>query len=308
MRGGGQDLGQAPGKIRRVRERVASSTAVLVCQGRATADGRYAVNRFHDPIAWKLLDPAERVIVDDVRKGTMPRAGADRMAYELVRRTGLVMVPRTLAIDEVIRQHAATQVVILGAGLDARAWRMPELSEATVFEVDHPASQVDKRRRIGDLVPLAGRVAWVMVDLAGEPLGAALDSAGFDRQTATTWVWEGVVPYLSVPEVTATVAQIAALSAPDSRIVVNYQARSLWVNILRRVMRLVLRITGASDPLAGEPWRSLWAPQRLRSLLNDHGFDVVSDHDLLALSEGLALSSDASGSVRNGRVAVAAYR
>jgi methyltransferase (TIGR00027 family) len=290
-----------------VSERVASSTAVRVCQGRATADGRYAVDRFGDPIAWELLDPAERVIVDDVREGRVPRAVADRMAYAFVRHTGLVMVPRTLAIDDVIRQHAATQVVILGAGLDARAWRMPELSGATVFEVDHPASQADKRRRIGDLVPLAGRVAWVMVDLAGEPLGAALDSAGFDRQVVTTWVWEGVVPYLSVPEVTATLAEIAALCAPGSRIVVNYQARSLWVSVMRRVERLVLRLTGASDPHAGEPWRSLWAPQRLRSMLNSHGFDVVSDHDLLALSEGLALSSAANGSLRNGRVAVAVH-
>jgi hypothetical protein len=39
--------------------RAASSTAVLVCQGRATADGRYAVGRFSDPIARELLDPAD---------------------------------------------------------------------------------------------------------------------------------------------------------------------------------------------------------------------------------------------------------
>ena len=43
-------------------ERAASSTAVLVCQGRATADGRYGVGRFSDPIARELLDPADRAM------------------------------------------------------------------------------------------------------------------------------------------------------------------------------------------------------------------------------------------------------
>jgi len=131
-------------------ERAASRTAVLVCQGRATADGRYAVGRFSDPVAWHLLDPGERTVVEQARRRQPPEGGPDRMAYELVWRTGILMVPRTLAIDDAVREHGAAQVVVLGAGLDARAWRMPELAQAIVFEVDHPASQRDKQRRLGD--------------------------------------------------------------------------------------------------------------------------------------------------------------
>ena len=92
------------------------------------------------------------------------------------------MVPRTISIDEAIRGHAAGQLVILGAGLDARIWRMCELARAAVFEVDHLASQQDKVRRIGDLAPTAGRVVSVAIDLASERLGPALERAGFDRQ------------------------------------------------------------------------------------------------------------------------------
>jgi hypothetical protein len=83
---------------------------------------------------------------------------------------------------------------------------MPELASATVYEVDHPASQQDKLRRIGGREPTAARVAWVAVDLAGQRLGPALEQAGFDRQAVTTWVWEGVVPYLTADQVRATVA------------------------------------------------------------------------------------------------------
>jgi len=291
-----------------MNERAASSTAVLVCQGRATADGRYAVGRFSDPVARELLDPADHVVVDRVRADRVPTEAADRVAYEMVRRTGLTMVPRTISIDAAIRGHASGQLVLLGAGLDARAWRMPELAGATVFEVDHPASQQDKQRRIGGLVPMAGRVVPVAVDLAGERLGPSLARAGFDRQAVTTWVWEGVVPYLTAGEVRATVAQIAEQSAPASRLVVNYQAKSLPTTVMRSAMRLLLRVTRAPDPMAGEPWRSLWRPDHLRSMLSDNGFDVISDDDLLTLSEGLALPPGNNGSLRNGRVAVAVRR
>jgi methyltransferase (TIGR00027 family) len=266
------------------------------------------VGRFSDPIARELLDPADRLIVDRVRADRVPREAADRIAYELVRRTGLTMVPRTISIDEAISGHAARQVVILGAGLDARAWRMSELAPATVFEVDHRASQQEKLRRIGGLAPTAGRVVWVAIDLAAERLGPPLDEAGFNRRAVTTWVWEGVVSYLTPDEVRATLAQIAALSAPGSRLVVNYQTKSLPTTVMRAAMRLVLRVSRQPDPMAGEPWRSLWPPTRMRSMLQNNGFEVTSDRDLLALSEGLALPPGNNGSLRNGHVAVAIRR
>jgi methyltransferase (TIGR00027 family) len=276
-------------------ERAASSTAVLVCQGRATADGRYAVGRFSDPVARELLDPADHVVVDRVRADRVPTEAADRVAYEMVRRTGLTMVPRTISIDAAIRGHAAGQLVLLGAGLDARAWRMPELAGATVFEVDHPASQQDKLRRIGGLVPMAGRVVPVAVDLAGERLGPTLESAGFDRRAVTTWVWEGVVPYLTAGEVRATVAQIAELRTWSGRHSERHgsPASGSGCRVTRSSNRIATRMTVVGNDFA---------------MLSDNGFDVTSDNDLLTLSEGLALPPGNNGSLRNGRVAVAVRR
>ncbi len=286
-------------------ERAASSTAVLVCQGRAVADGRYAVGLFSDPVARRLLDPDERVLVDLVRGHARPTSGSERLGYELVRRTGLSMVPRTIAIDDAIRDHAAPQVVILGAGLDSRAYRMAELAATTVYEVDHPASQRDKLRRVDGLAPVTDRLVPVAVDLASESLVGRLREAGFDPDIPSTWVWEGVVPYLTRSEVRATVAQVSTLSAAGSRLVVNYQARSLAVTMLRRLMRVMLRVSKQVDPLATEPWRSLWRPEEIRDLMADHGFTIVSDSDLLSLFGTLDLPTEAHGSLRNGRVAVA---
>ena len=266
------------------------------------------MGRFNDPVARELLDPAELEVVDLVRAGLAPSGDARRIGYEMVRHTGQGMVPRTIAIDDAIRDHAARQVVVLGAGLDSRAWRMPELAGATVFELDHPASQRDKRRRVGDRTPLAGRVVWVPADLARERLEDALGQTGFDRHAATTWVWEGVVPYLSPAAVRATTAALSTLSAPGSRLVVNYQDRSLSASVLRVVMRLVLRLARQPDPMAGERWRSLWSPSQIRTMLGDNDFEVTHDADLLTLTSGLDVPTDNVASFRNGRVAVAVRR
>ncbi|MGW5240135.1 class I SAM-dependent methyltransferase [Monashia sp. NPDC004114] len=289
-------------------EQAASSTAVLVCQGRAAAYGRYALGRFHDSVARELLDPSELAVVDDVREGRVPPSGPQRMSHEMVQWVGVSMVPRTIAIDEAVAQHGALQVVILGAGLDSRAWRMTELAAATVFEVDHPASSRDKLRRLAGRPAVAATVVPVAVDLSRDALAPALEHASFDRSVRTTWVWEGVVPYLRAEAVRSTVNQVAHLSAPGSRLVVNYQAKSLRTSAMRRVMRLLLRVTRQEDPMAREPWRSLWRPDGIRKLLSDNGFDVESDLDLLELSAGLDLPAGNPGSLRNGRVAIATHR
>ena len=285
-------------------DRAASATAVLVCQGRAVADGRYAVGRFSDPVARQLLERAELELVDAVRSDQR-QSGAHGMAWEMVWRTGQTMVPRTIMIDDAVRGHGASQLVVLGAGLDSRAWRMAELAGTTVFEVDHPASQRDKLRRLGALHPLAAHVVPVAVDLTTEPLGPALEGAGFDRAAVTTWVVEGGVPYLPAEAVRSTVGQLARLSAPGSRLVVSYQAKSLPVPVMRAVMRLVFWAARQEDVLAREPWRSLWRPAQMRSLLADNGFHTMSDVDLLSGATGLDLPGGNNGSLRNGRVAVA---
>src|SRR4051812_3555995 len=104
----------------------ASRTAVVVCQGRAAAHDRIAVGRFSDPVALSLLREDELAVVEQVRADAPPKGWAPRLTYEFVRGCAVLMVPRTVAIDDAIRDFPAEQVVILGAGLDARAWRMTE--------------------------------------------------------------------------------------------------------------------------------------------------------------------------------------
>lgn len=281
----------------------ASRTAVLVCQGRAAADGRIAPGRFADPTAAVLLRPAELKAVHSVWDGVPPAAWRDRLDHETVRASGELMAPRTVAVDDAVRERVRPQLVILGAGLDGRAWRMPELADVAVYEVDHPASQADKRARAAAL-PGRGPV-FVPVDLRHERLGDALAEAGHRADTPTTWVWEGVVPYLTRAEVAASVAEIARRSAPGSRLVVNYQARAWFVPVGRALARVLMASTGRSTVLRDEPWRSTWTPTALAALLAGHGFVVAGDRSVLEVADELGSPASRRRSLGNGRVLVA---
>jgi methyltransferase (TIGR00027 family) len=288
----------------------ASRTAVLVCQGRAVAHGRLAVGWFSDPTALALLRAAEQVPVERAREGEEVRQWGERMEVEMLLANAEVMAARTVTIDDAVRERPSPQVVIVGAGLDGRAWRMDELAGVAVYEVDHPASQRDKLDRIerwgpADRAGAPAALTFVPVDLAVDPLDVALAGAGHDPGRATTWIWEGVVPYLTADAVDATVEAMAARSAPGSRIVVNYQQGSPVATLGRLVSRAMLRVARRDDPLTGEPWRSTWTARSMAELLAAHDFRVTRDVDLLAVAGELSIPTRHGRSLRHGRVAVA---
>ncbi len=286
----------------------ASRTALVVCQGRAVAQGRVAPDRFDDPVAFEMLRPAEREAVEVARSDTPPNGWSNRLGYEMLRSSGEVMVPRTIAIDDGLRERLARQVVILGAGLDDRAWRMPELRDrrdVVVFEVDHPATQSDKRDRVAELAALAGDLRFVPVDFAHDSLAAALDAAGHEADQPTTWLWEGVVPYLTAAEVRTTLRAVAARSAPGSRLVVNYQSPSVAAYAGRVAAQVMTTLSRQANPWRGEPRRSAWRPEAFAALLGEVGFRVVRDEDLVAIAEGIGMTIRNRRSLASGRVAVA---
>lgn len=287
-----------------VTDKQASRTAVLVCQARAVGDCRMAPDRFGDEVAARLLRPDERVVVERVRSGEVPRPWRDRIDYELVAATASVLVTRTVFIDETVRAQANPQLVIPGAGLDGRAWRMPELAGADVFEIDHPASQRDKRERIGELTPVAKSLTFVPVDFGRDELGKALADAGF-RDEPATWIWEGVLPYLTRAATERTLDAVAEVSAPGSCLIATYQPSNRQARLGRLLLRGIGRVAGARDPLRNEPHVSAWTTEHMRELLGAQGFRIVADEDLLTTARQLSIPIRPSQRYGLGRVVVA---
>ena len=253
-----------------------SRTAVYVAMGRALAHGTTSATRFTDPTALALLPEDARRQVERARAGTPPSGLRERLARAVLRRRSKGMVARTIAIDDAVRGASSSQLVILGAGLDGRAFRMPELRDVVVFEVDHPDSQRTKRARAAALEPASRDLRFLPVDFARDSLDDALAGAGHDPTRPTTWIWEGVVMYLTVEEIEATLAVVERRSAPSSRLIVAYHSPAL-----------LLRVVGPLVRWVGEPLKSTQQPEAMRALLAKHGFAVVSDESLPTLAERL---------------------
>lgn len=191
---------------------------------------------------------------------------------------------RTRAIDDVIADVAAPQLVVLGAGLDSRAYRMTALAEAIVFEVDHPATQAFKRARAGRLARTAREVRFVGVDFERDDLGERLGDSGHDPARPTTWIWEGVTPYLTPEAIDATLGVLEARSADGSALVLTYGTPDLET-LSRAFQPLVL----PAFRVLGEDLRGLMTRERAHALVGAHGFDVTADEGIAELARRYGL-------------------
>lgn len=247
-----------------------SSTAALVACMRALADDGFTTTRgFRDPIAQRLL-PRRWSVVRMLMRQALTRARPAQRSRAAAQVDAVAL--RTLAIDERLEAALARgvrQVVILGAGLDTRAFRLPSLREADVFEVDHPRTQATKARASAALPRLARSLTFVPVDFEHASLGARLAAAGHRRADATAWVWEGVVMYLTAASRRATLGELAAASAPGSVLLLHYNEPA-EPSPQTRAMNALLWLW--SEPQVGQLPRAAMAAE-----LRDAGLAVAED-------------------------------
>ncbi len=251
-----------------------TAAAVALARGIATLPAAHPAPA-PDPIARRLLHPRLGRILD----GLTPLAARTSAVSWALRLSSFGLVDhlalRTAAIDTALRDacmNESPQIVILGAGLDSRAWRIAELEGCTVFEVDHPATQRAKRTRIDGLAPRAAEVRFVPVDFTREDLGVRLAEDGHDAEAPTFWIWEGVVPYLPEDTSRQTLRVLADRSAKGSGLAVTYGLLDdrIWLERLPNTVHLAFRILG-------EPLHGLTTRDAFHALLLVTGWTVAED-------------------------------
>jgi methyltransferase (TIGR00027 family) len=141
------------------------------------------------------------------------------------------------------------QLVILGAGLDSRAYRIKGLEgRVKVFEVDHPATQAVKLAKLKRILgELPAHVTYVPIDFDAESLDKLFDF-GYNRQGKTLFIWEGVVYYLTAEAVDQTLSFVSRNSGAGSSIIFDYVYASALTAAQKRAeivrMRRAQRYTG----------------------------------------------------------------
>lgn len=164
-----------------------------------------------------FIDPYARLFVDAATARGWDSSGV-RKHLPLVQNYAAA---RTRWFDEYFIAAGANgidQAVILAAGLDARAWRLPWVSSSAVYEIDQPQVLAFKAETLAahNARPAVTYQA-VPIDLRGD-WPTALRQAGFDPSTPTAWSAEGLLPYLPAAGQDLLFDRISELSAAGSRI------------------------------------------------------------------------------------------
>ena len=252
-----------------MREGVPSVTALVVSFARAAAG--LSAAPAPDPIASSLLPFGIGRVLK--RLEAVARVAPVGLALRLGS-LGLVdhLALRTAAIDDAVVEAVTggvDQLVLLGAGLDARAYRLHALRDVTVYEVDHPATQPYKRARVQGLQPTAREVRFVTVDFECDALDERLAEAGHDASRPTVFVWEGVTMYLPGSATRASLRAMLARSSAGSQLVVTY-ALERWPAQLSGAVH-------ASFGWLGEPLLGLTTTEAFCALLSDEGWATRDD-------------------------------
>lgn len=200
---------------------------------------------FRDPFARRLAGDA---FVEDLR-----RHNAGDSA------TPSAIAVRTRWLDEQIALGVGRgigQVVIVAAGMDARAYRLTFPTGTRLFELDHSDVLQDKEMKLAGIAPKCERYA-VSVDLADD-WPAALQTGGFDAEAQTLWLVEGLLVYLPLVQVTRLFSILDALSIPGSVVLFDVVGRSMLESPRVKALHELARQFGTDEPetlLAPFGWR-----------------------------------------------------
>lgn len=179
-----------PDKGESMNERQPSRTALGAAGYRAAHQVLEGGKVFSDPLARTILgDGADAIIA-----GLSADPAQQRMRIFMAARSRFAEDCLGAAVSRGVRQ-----AVVLGAGFDTFALRNPYSDLGLrVFEVDHPATQAWKRKRLSEVgLAIPASLTFAAIDFESDDLGHGLRDAGFDPDHPAFFIWLGVVPWAS---------------------------------------------------------------------------------------------------------------
>ncbi len=179
-----------------------------------------------------------------------------------------------------------TQAVVVGAGYDGRALRYAKPG-VRWFELDHPATQQDKRERLDRLGIHTDAITYVAADFATDDVEAALTEAGFDRGRATVFICEGVAVYLERSVLESLLRAIRAVASERSRFAISLSMAPEDERAAARQEWFRARVAAV-----GEPERDRLTPEERSSRPLGHRLER-RDHQPARSALGLVVLSPA---------------
>jgi methyltransferase (TIGR00027 family) len=188
---------------------------------------------------------------------------------------------RQTFFDALVDRHLAdmAQLVILGAGYDTRAFRLPKDARVKSFEVDMPKTQAVKREMLHKAGIDPARVTFVAADFEKDDWLARLVDTGFNPNAPALYVWEGVIPYLDQEAVKATLCKIAGTAA-GSVVAFDYFTTEVLESqaLIMRYARMGTKASGQALKFGIDSTPP--SRERLAELLQSCGLSLAEQHTL----------------------------
>ncbi len=169
-------------------------------------------------------------------------------------------------------ESGVDQVVVVAAGYDGRPLRFATPG-VRWFEVDHPATQRDKRARLAAVGAATEHVTFVALDLVTGDLPRSLATSGFDPARPALFTVEGLLGYLTRETTERLLAELRAVAAPDSRLAL---AVPLVPVVTGGAAELRARARGVILAAIGEPHLHRFSPDEVDDVLVESGWAVVA--------------------------------
>jgi len=268
--------------------------------------------------AAEMLKPeTDRIVSDPFAQALVPRGLTFSLSLWIIK-SGLYerlapgaiafIVGRERYIDDFLKaclDEGFDQIVILGAGFDTRAIRIPGIEKTRVFEIDQPATQAVKLERLEKVIdPLPAYITYIPADLNSQPLDEVLRSAGYKEQGKTLFVWQGVIYFLKPEGVDRTLAFIADHSGPGSAVIFDYIYNETLLDKTQGYGKALAR----AGKMSGEPYVFGFDHGQVGPYLTQRGFIDVIDMPLEDLKPKYFTGPNAARTMLTGHVAIASAR
>ncbi|MGJ0182034.1 class I SAM-dependent methyltransferase [Corynebacterium glyciniphilum] len=231
--------------------------------------------------AHSIVDPEPHLLHDETALLLCKAVEPSPLDYQLAQPGASVLAAARLSAcvrsnfaEKALTNAGVDQIVVVGAGLDTLAFRLPEHLQDRVWVIDRPGV-LRWRSKLFDDAGVQDVTRHIPIDIAEKAIYEELQRSTIDLQRPIAIVWLGVSMYLEAEECRSFFSSLSKL-APGSHFIFDYHLAPDLRDIAgQEYASAVSAMAGQS----GEPWKSSSDPGAMESWLAHSGWQVQLDID-----------------------------
>ncbi|TXT62418.1 MAG: hypothetical protein BAJALOKI1v1_940009 [Promethearchaeota archaeon] len=191
---------------------ITSQKEGITLTARLMAHYRAQESKLENPL---IIDPFAKLLAGDLSTYLKNHIRVSKMDYPIVRSYYI----ENRLLEQWCRSHKKSQIVLLGSGLDTRAYRFQPLRENhhIIFEIDQEGVNNYKKRIMTPFKPLC-KLKRISSNLNSFEWIKALKKEDYNLNIPTFWILEGLLYYLRKETVRALLTEISRISTLNSQI------------------------------------------------------------------------------------------